>query len=88
MEFVPLWKRPLGGGAIRRASEDSKHLRAVLRAVRMDPRGWGQACQVGRAVSVHRGRERRDIQGQLGELLGIGQSLGDEVCDEKEILSG
>ena len=51
----------MGGGAIRRASEDSKHLCEVLRAVRMGPRGWGQACQADAAVSVHRAGERKDI---------------------------
>lgn len=40
------------------------------------------------SVSAQRPGKKRHIQGQLAELPGIGQRLGDEVCDEKEILSG
>ena len=40
------------------------------------------------SVSAQSRGKKRHIQGQLGELPGIGQSLGDKVCDEKEILSG
>lgn len=85
-----IWKRPLGGGANRRASENSKHLSEVLRAVRMGPWGGGGVGVPDRhsSVSAQRPGKKRHIQGQLAELPGIGQRLGDEVCDEKEILSG
>ena len=56
----------------------------------MGPRGGGGVGVPGKhsGVSAQRRGKKRHIQGQLAELPGTGQSLGDEVCDEKETLSG
>lgn len=55
----------------------------------MGPRGGGGGVPDRHSsVSAQRRGKKRHSQGQLAELPGTGQSLGDEVCDEKKILSG
>lgn len=50
------WKSPLGGGAIRRASQDSRHLCDVLRAGGVGGRGACRETHQGKCTEV--GKEK------------------------------